>query len=313
MTLSLLSTPRHAWLGLLCLLSLPGGLQLHAQQPAAEAQAIQQKPAPAPAAVPDEGERPLSSDGQASLALYYWLTPNRPVMRTGAAAAEGITSNLTFPRENVYAPGAVLSLPAGGDHTLRVSYFRTRGQGNTTAGENGAVFGVGIASGDYLNLGYTLENAKISLDYLSWPFPVRSSQRFRVKTFWELQYTAITTRLDVPFKITTDENGNPLTDDDGNVIFKDGQGKNWFVYPSLGMGIEHLVTRNFRWEAKASGFGLPGRSTIWDADAGFAYRSGNFEVMVGAKAFHFKTSPKQELFLRSTLAGGYVGFRWYPQ
>lgn len=301
MTPLLTSIPRNTLLGYLCLLL--GGLQLVAQEPAAETQAIQQQSTPA--AVSDEGERPLSSDGVPSVALFYWLSPSRPAMQTGKAAIEGTSANLRYPRENVYSPGAILSLPAGGLHTVRISYFRTRGQGNTTAGESLAIFGVGYASGDYLSVGYTLENAKVSLDFLSWPFPVRSGQRFRVKTLWELQYTSIRTRLDAPL--------NPIADENGDPIFNDGQGKSWFVYPTLGMGVEHLVTRNFRWEAKASGFGLPQRAAIWDADAILAYRAGQFEVMVGAKAFHFKTSPKQELFIKSTLAGGYVGFRWYPK
>jgi hypothetical protein len=306
MTLSSISIPRNTLLILLCLLSLSGGLQVYAQQPAAAPQPVQQQPQqqPAPAAAADEVERPLSSDGVPSVALFYWLTPSRPAMRTGKAAIENSSANLTFPREQIYAPGAMVSLPAGGLHTLRVSYFRTRGQGNTNAGENLAIFGVGYAANDYLSIGYTLENAKLSLDYLSWPFPVRGSQRFRVKTLWEVQYTSISTRLDAPLKPIQDENGDP--------IFNDGQGKSWFIYPTLGMGVQHLVTKGFRWEAKGSGFGLPGRAAIWDADAHLAYRHGKFEVMVGAKAFHFKTSPKQELYLRNTLSGGYVGLRWYP-
>ncbi len=278
---------------------------MDAQQPAAAPQQIQQQPQqpPAPAA-DDETERPLSSDGAPSVALFYWYTPSRPAMRTGKAAIDNASANLTFPRKDIYAPGVMLSLPAGGLHTLRASYFRTRGQGNTNAGENLAIFGVGYAPGDYLSVGYTLENAKLSLDFLSWPFPVHASQRFRIKTLWELQYTSISTRLDAPLKPTKDENGDP--------IFNDGRGKNWFIYPTLGMGVQHLVTKHFRWEAQGSGFGLPGRAAIWDADAHLAYRQGKVEVMVGAKAFHFKTSPKQELYLRNTMSGAYVGLRWYP-
>jgi hypothetical protein len=32
---------------------------------------------------------------------------------------------------------------------------------------------------------------------------------------------------------------------------------------------------------------------------------------VGEKAFHFKTSPKDDNYLKATLSGAYVGLRWY--
>ncbi len=243
------------------------------------------------------------------MALYYWMSPTRPAIRTGDAATA--PANLTYSRKTVQSPGVILSIPAGGLHTLRLSYFRTRGTGNTTAGENSALFAVGMSPGDYVSLGYTLENAKVSFDFLSWPFPLKNSQRFRIKTLWEVQYTAVTTTLDVPFKVITDAEGNQLTDDSGNPVYKDGKGKSWFVYPTLGMGIEHSLTHNLRWEAKASGFAFPGRAAIWDADVMLAFRKGPIEVMAGAKGFHYKTSPKQEYFVKSTLSGGFVGLRWY--
>jgi hypothetical protein len=68
-----------------------------------------------------------------------------------------------------------------------------------------------------------------------------------------------------------------------------------------------------RWEGRASGFAWPHHATIWDADTFLAFKGGQFEVLVGGKAFHFKTSPQGSEYVFGTFAGGYVGLRWYPR
>ena len=79
------------------------------------------------------------------------------------------------------------------------------------------------------------------------------------------------------------------------------------------MGIELMATKHFRFELKGSGFGIPHRAALWDADGFFAYKTGQFEIDFGGKAFHFKTSPKRPEYLRATMPGAYVGIRWYPK
>jgi len=105
----------------------------------------------------------------------------------------------------------------------------------------------------------------------------------------------------------------PIQDSAGNFIQTSGTGTKWFIWPSLGMGVEIMASKHFRFEARGSGFAIPHRSTIWDADAFFAYKTGQFEIDFGGKAFHFKTSPKGEEYLRATMPGAYVGIRWYPK
>jgi hypothetical protein len=79
------------------------------------------------------------------------------------------------------------------------------------------------------------------------------------------------------------------------------------------LGVEYFISRNFRFETKGSGFYFPGRGNTWDADAAFAYRKGQWEINFGGRAFHFKTSPKNEEFYKGTLPGAFVGMRWYPK
>ena len=264
-------------------------------------------PAPAPKPVP-EGERYETSDGHTSIRLLYWYNPTNPAMFTGKGADENVDSTLSFKGTSKPSPGGELSFPIGKNNTLRLSYFRTQGGGTTRAvtppeGKGDVIWGANFSPGDLVSTSYTLQNAKISLDYLSWPFPLNNA-RFRVKTLWEVQYTAIRSSVNAPFA--------PAQDETGNAIQTSGTGSNWFLFPTLGMGVEYLATKHFRFEMKGSGFALPHRSAIWDAEGFFAYKSGSWEVDFGAKAFHFKTSPNRPEYVRATLPGGYIGIRWYP-
>lgn len=290
--------------GLLLLAGGPAAFADDAQAPAG--QAVQQPApptAPKPQADPTEG-RPYTSDGAGSIALQYWLTPAQPKLRNGDAVPQGGNANLDFARNNRQAvPGVTLSLPAGSNHTLRFSYFRTQGQGNTTSPGDLAIFDTVYEPGDYLSTGYTLQNAKISFDYLSWPFPV-NFRSIRIKTLWEMQFTTIRYTLNAPLK--------PTEDDKGNFINNVAEGSHTFVYPTFGLGVEKFLSRKWRVEAKASGFALPNRPAVLDADAFVAYCGGSYEFMVGARGFHFRTSPREEHFMRGTFTGAYVGLRWYP-
>lgn len=301
---------RHYLFIMLCagILLLASGRPAFADGQYAGVQAAQPpapEPPPPPRAATSEGQ-PYTSDGVASVSLQYWLTPAQPKMRNGAASAgiEGWNANLDFARKDWQpAPWMTLSLPAGNHHTLRLAYFRTQGQGNTTAPSDLAMFGTAYTAGDYLSTGYTLQNAKVSLDYLSWPFPV-NFRSIRIKTLWEVQLTTIRYVLDAPLK--------PTQDEDGNFLNNVAEGSHTFVYPSFGLGVEKFLSRRWRVEAKATGFALPDRPRVVDADAFVAFCGGSYEFMVGARGFHFRTSPREEQFIRGTLSGAYVGLRWYP-
>lgn len=287
----------------LAALAYPAAAQDQAPAAAPAAQQPAETRVPQPKPDPTEG-LPFTSDGAGSIALTYWLSPAEPRMRTGEAAIEGALANLNFPKKNRQAmPGVTLSLPAGNHHTLRLSYFRTRGNGNTISPGDLSIGGTGYATGDYLSTGYTLQNAKFTLDYLSWPFPV-NYRSIRIKTLWEVQVTSIRYVLDAPLK--------PKLNEDEEYVETSARGNHWFIYPSVGLGVEKFLSRNFRIEGKASGFALPNRPAVLDVDAFVAWRNNSYEFMVGARGFHFRTSPKEEQFIRGTFKGAYIGFRWYP-
>ena len=124
---------------------------------------------------------------------------------------------------------------------------------------------------------------------------------FRVRTLFEAQYTSIHTNVNGPNEVNASGNAAPVS----------SAGTDWFVYPSFGLGAEKLFSKNFRWEACASGFILPHRSTIWDADTSFNYRRGRQEVVAGGEGFPFQTLPQRVEYVAATLPGAYVGVRWY--
>jgi hypothetical protein len=156
---------------------------------------------------------------------------------------------------------------------------------------------------DQLLTRYMLRSAKISLDYLTYPGPPGGA-KFRLKTLWQVQGVWFKTGIDAPFKeVQTDYYGNPTS----NTAI----GTSYFIYPSVGIGIEHFVSRHFRWEAKGSGFGFPHHATIWDVEAKAAVRYGHFEFLAGYKGFGFKTSPARPEYAHATMSGPYVGVQLY--
>ena len=269
----------------------------------------QQQPAPAPAQKPAPAaapETPLNtSDNQVSLQIFYWNVFDQPDLRGGAANVGPYPGNLKYPGNPKRAPGFELSAPAGKNNTLRISYFRIQGNGNTTAPAYLTLFNTDFNPGDYLVTRYTLQDVKISFDFLSYPYPANPA-RFRFKTLWEVQYITTQTSIDAPLKpITTDASGNPISNT--------AAGTRWLIYPSIGAAIEKAFTPHFRVEAKATGFAFPHRAVLYDAEASAVLRMGRYEIAVGARDFHFKTSPQNEQYFVASYPGAFVAFRYYPK
>jgi len=242
--------------------------------------------------------------GGFSAQVGYWLTSSEPLLRGGTASAvpAGYSPNFDLPGKGKAALAAMVSLPAGKENTLRISAFRAQGTGNTTATENMALFATGFNTGDYLAAAYKIEHVKVSWDFLSYTY---AASGLRVKTLWEAQLTSVHGRVAAPFKEVT-------TDSSGNTNFNIGEGTKTVILPSFGLGLEQAPSKAFRWEARASGFALPGRSYVWNGEAAAVVRLGKFELLGGGRAFSVKTSRKDDAFFKQTLYGPYVGLRFYP-
>ena len=244
-------------------------------------------------------------DGGISVEPFYWFTtflPALPVMRGGAASSAS-NADLNFPGIIKNAPGMILSIPAGAQSTIRLSYFRIQGRGDETLAGDATLLGTAFYQDDWLATSHLAQDVKVSWDFLTYPL-TPGPRKLRFKTLWEVQWLTFHTNISAPYAPTR-------TDSSGNTISNYAAQTKSLILPTLGAELEQAPFRHFRYEVKASGFGIPHHGDIWDAEGSLAFRFGKLEMLVGAKAFHFKTSPKADEYFTDTLAGPYAGLRWY--
>jgi hypothetical protein len=165
------------------------------------------------------------------------------------------------------------------------------------------VFSQTYNAGDVVSTNSKLSNYKISYEYLTWPYPVEA-RHFRLKTLFQVQYTTMKTIFDAPVKSSTPDSTGLLTD-------YSALGSKGFLTPAFGLGVHEYASRNLHFEANVSGFAWPHSFHLLDTDASIAYRAGKIELRAGGKGFIFRTSPKKDYFYRGSMAGFFVGLRWY--
>jgi hypothetical protein len=188
----------------------------------------------------------------------------------------------------------VLSIPTGHENSLQVSYFRKQGQSNTTLTNSDYVFfGNTFAQGDVVAAHYTLQDIKLSWNYLTYPFP-SAGAKWRIKTLWEVQWVDIRAGFDAP----ADANSTTT------------EGRKDIILPTLGAGVEYHPSRNVRFELKGSGFAIPQHANIYDAEASLVLRLSRVEVLLGGKVFHYHTSAQADQYFNQTMFGPYAGARW---
>ncbi len=243
-----------------------------------------------------------------------WLPKQQPVLNNGHGAYDfTYPSYVQMQGTPTFADGAEAGVALGLHNALRFSYWSSRASGDLPAIPNGLeLWSQMYAPGTYVSTNYVLSNAKISFDYLSWPYPVEG-RHFRLKTLWQIQYTSIRTGFDAPQLPLVNSAGSPILDSSGNPISYAGLGTNWFISPEFGLGASYYSGRHLRFDANASGFAIPHHDTVWDADASANLRYGHIEFRAGFKAFHFKTSTQATFFVHGTDAAAFVGVRWHSQ
>ncbi len=193
---------------------------------------------------------------------------------------------------------------------IHLTYFTNQASGGETLTNDVQVWTEIYPATNYLATNYRLKSIKLTYDYLTWPYPARES-KFRLKTTWGMQYTTIRTGFDAPLIPLTDALGNPKVDSSGNPITYMTSGSTTFWGPSVGMRVQEWVKPYFRLEAGASGFGIPHRWNTWDSDATANLRVGHYELSVGVRAYHFRTSASHEFWFHGTMVGPVIGLRAY--
>ena len=243
--------------------------------------------------------------------LTGWFPTQQPAFNNGRASDGILTypSNVRLMGTPKIAGGIEIGIAVGAHNTLRISGFEASATGDFITPVEISLPSQTYTAGTLVSTSYRLRNVKLSYEYLTWPYPVES-RHFRLRTLWQVQFTDVRTAFDAPLLPLVDTNGNPLVNSStGQPVDYSGAVDHWFFSPTFGLGATEYVSSHLRLELDASGFGIPRHTDIWDADASANFRVGHFELRVGAKAFHWKTSTNADFYTRNTMASAFVGIR----
>ena len=253
---------------------------------------VQLPPSVPPVTPTPPQERDTGGDGFSIMAAY-WINNDQPVMRAGGSNYTLLPGDLHFTGNKKYSYAGVITIPTSRENSLEFTYMRKQGFGTSVISETSNFFGNNFAAGDAINTRYTLQTMKLSWNYLTWPYPSNGA-KLRVKTLYEVQYVNIGTTFDAPL----DPDAVPTS------------GSKSVILPTLGAGVEYHPAKNIRLEMKASGFGIPHHSDIWDVQAAVVFRYSRFEILLSEKAYHYKTGPYSDQYFTQTLIGPFFGLRY---
>ena len=245
-----------------------------------------------------------------AIGIGGWSLFSHVSILKGRAAPTEYPGNLYLNSARKYGENIDFAVAAGLHNVLRFTGDIERASGSNTAPTDLVLWNRHYFAGNYITTAYRLRHIKVSFEYLTWPYPVKTS-RFRLRSLWQLQYVDAQSTFNAPLNTTVDANGNPVVDANGNLVKYDATGTKWYVLPSVGLGAQEYFTPNISMEVNGSGFLIPHHTNIWDADAALNIRVGHYELRLGAKAFHFHTSPNVDFANMGTLFGPFLGLRWH--
>ena len=244
-----------------------------------------------------------------SLGMSLWFANSKPGLEKGSFPY-AYPGNIDLQGKPKVDQGFEAGVALGLHNVLRVSFFQTRASGNINAPSELGLITQVYLQGDYLATDYHLQSVKLSFDYLTWPYPVKTS-RFRLKTLWQVQYLRVRVGFDAPYLAITDSLGNPLTDSSGNLLSYATEKTYQFYLPEVGLGVQEWVKPGFRLEASGSGFSIPHHQNSWNFETSANFRASHYELRVGVRGYHFRTSAQQDFWVRGTMVGPFFGLRWY--
>ena len=276
------------------------------EQPAPKSLIAQ--PPPPPPKVPDV-RRPGESGFW--VGVIGWIPKEQPYQNGGNKnQVFGNSLFLTLQGKPKFAETVEVGAAVGLHNTLKLTYTDFRASGDFTTPIIVSAWGQTYSGGTYLSTNYHVQSAKLSYEYLTWPYPV-GSKKFRLKTLWQVQFTNVSTVFDAPDNYY-DSNGNLILDSNGNPINLAGAGNKHIISPEFGLGFSYYPSRHVRIEASGSGFGFPHRYYVWDGNFAVSYRALNhFEIRGGAVGMGFKTSTNSDTYIKGNYLSAFLGVRWY--
>ena len=254
-----------------------------------------QQQTPAPTVAPPEIQRDDPDNG-GSITGFYWMLSGTPKMLPGKKAANAAGQTIPLPPDDKKGPGFTVSIPAGKFNRIEATYWQAYGAGDSGAAAVALTpFGVTIPQGDELYNRFTIRNVKLVWNYLTYPAPPLDS-KFRVKTFWGVQYTHINAVIDAPAEIANTQ--------------LPAVGSRQIIYPVLGIGAEYIANKHLYFDARVSAFALPHRAAYWDGSINAVVHTRHIEIFGGYQIFYFKTTPSNDQYFSATLRGAIGGARW---
>jgi hypothetical protein len=258
-------------------------------------------PGPAPAATAaTQAPAPDYPDPRTlTFGLFFWdtaLTASGPDIVTGSTAPDNETLD-NLGKARPVSGGIEISLPITRTGSLHFESLLAKGDGNQITTGTTDIFGNTYPAGTLLVPNYSIFASKLYLDDLLFPhkFPVA---KFRLKSLWEFQYIHMKSFIDAPALNSATASAGAL-------------GTKQVFLPTFGLAAEYAIAPHVLFRVDGSGFGIPGKSNIWDAGVSLSVRHGSWEVTGGGKALHFKSSGNATEYVTDTLSGVYVGLRWH--
>jgi hypothetical protein len=227
-----------------------------------------------------------------SIGASYWLTGGSASLLAGTQSVDPAIQNLVLPTPDSRSPGVRITTPAGKYNRIEISGFQTNTNGSSTAKQDLFLLGNPFTLGDKLQINYKIRNVKATWNYLMYPAPPTSKIRF--KALFGFEYIGVKTTISAPL--------------DTNATTSSGS-RNVFL-PTLGVGMDIVANKHVRLEVNPSAMAFPHRSYVVDGDASIVVSYSHVELVGGGRYLHFRSSPKNDQYVRGTLTGPYVGVRF---
>ena len=278
------------------------------EQPAGPHSLIAQPPPPPPK-VPDV-RRPGESGFWVD--IEGWLPRQQPYQNGGTKNIDfGNSTFIPLQGKPKFAESLDVGLAVGLHNTLKLTLTNFKADGDYTSPIVVTGWSQTYSGGTYISTNYRFERAKLSYEYLTWPFPV-GSRKVRLKTLWQVQFTNVSTVFDSPDDYY-DSNGNLRVDSTtGLPVNLSGSGTKRIISPEFGLGFSYYPSRHVRFEFDGSGFGIPHRYSVWDGDASVNIRVlSHLEIRLGARGLGFKTSTNGDYYIKGNYVAPFAGIRWY--
>jgi hypothetical protein len=240
-----------------------------------------------------------------SIGLTLWNGNAKPELEKGSFDYAYL-GNIRMMGNPKIDQGFDVKVPLGLHNIIWASFMGSRASGNVYAPSELGLITQVYLQGDYLATDYRITSYKLGYDYLAWPYPSKTS-RFRLKTRWSMQFLRARIGFDAPLVPTLASNPS----DQNLSASYAAQHTYQFYLPEAGLFSQYWLSRGVRLDMGGEGMSFPHHQNSWDFEGSLNFRAGHYELQIGYRGYHFRTSAQQDFWVRGTMVGPIVGLHWY--